>query len=369
MTVHGAKGLEAPIVILPDTCQVPRDRSRLLDLPKNGDDLPMFVWPVRSANEAGIVADARRAARTAAEREYRRLLYVALTRAQDRLYVAGWETRQGSGRDTGCWYDHLAATAVDMAEFQTIDSADGTTFLQYKTPQEAEPEKAAREAETPEAAPLPDWARQPAPPESRPPDPLAPSRAEGEEQPALSPLQDSDNAALKRGRLAHTLLQRLPDLPREARLEAALRYLSRPAHGLDEAAVQALADEVMAVLDHRDFAPLFGPGSRAEVPVAGVIGEQVISGQIDRLRVADDAVWIIDYKTNRPPPTTIDAVPAGYLGQMAAYRALLAQIYPGRPIRAALLWTVEVRLLELPAALLDAHAPGQSAPARHARKA
>ena len=369
MTVHGAKGLEAPIVILPDTCQVPRERSRLLELPKNGDGDTLFVWPVRSANEAGTVADARRAARTAAEREYRRLLYVALTRAQDRLYIAGWETRQGSGRDAGCWYDRLAATAVEMEGFETVESADGTTVLRYRTEQAAEPEKTQIESASAEPMPLPDWARTPAPPESRPPDPLAPSRAEGEEQPALSPLQESDNAALKRGRLAHTLLQRLPDLPMEARRDVALRYLSRPAHGLEEAAAKALADEVMVVLDHRDFSALFGPGSRAEVPVAGVIGDQVVSGQIDRLMVADDAVWIIDYKTNRPPPKTIDEVPSAYLGQMAAYRALLTQIYPGRPVRAALLWTVEVRLLELPAALLDSHAPGNTAPVRHARKA
>ncbi len=220
----------------------------------------MFVWPVRSANEAGIVADARRAARTAAEREYRRLLYVALTRAQDRLYVAGWETRQGSGRDTGCWYDHLAATAVDMAEFRNHRLRRRHDVPAIQNHQEAEPEKAAN-AKPRHRKPrrCPDWAAQPAPPESRPPDPLAPSRAEGEEQPALSPLQDVRQS--RRSSAADWPIRfssACPICRREARREAALRYLSRPAHGLDEAAVQALADEVMAVLDHRDFAPLFG---------------------------------------------------------------------------------------------------------------
>jgi ATP-dependent helicase/nuclease subunit A len=370
MTVHGAKGLEAPVVILPDTCQVPRERSRLLALPEDGERDPLFVWPVRSANEAGVVSEARAEARRDAEREYRRLLYVALTRAEDRLYVGGWETRQGAGRDTGCWYDRLAATAQEMDGFKTVQIDDGTTVLQYRTEQTAKPETPEPEQEVAALPGLPDWARRPAPPESRPPDPLAPSRSEGAEQPALSPLQDADSAALRRGRLAHTLLERLPDLAREERREAALRYLSRPVHRLEEAEAQALADEVIAVLEHPDFSALFGPGSRAEVPVAGVIGTRTISGQIDRLMVEDETVWIIDYKTNRPPPQTVDEVSVGYLAQMAAYRALLSEIYPGREIRAALLWTVEVRLLELPEALLDTHAPqARRAAESHARKA
>ncbi len=164
MTVHGAKGLEAPIVFLPDTCQVPRERSRLLALPENGsadDDpvyAPLFVWPVRSANEAGIAADARREARAAAEREYRRLLYVALTRAEDRLYVTGWETRQGTGRDSGCWYDRLLATAQNMPGFEEIRRADGASILRFKTEQTAPVKKPeAAEAEI-QAPPLPDWA-------------------------------------------------------------------------------------------------------------------------------------------------------------------------------------------------------------------
>jgi len=365
MTVHGAKGLEAPIVFLPDTCQVPRERSRLLALPENGghgehDDplyAPLFVWPVRSANEAAVVADARQEARNAAEQEYRRLLYVALTRAEDRLYVSGWETRQGSGRDSGCWYDRLMATAQEMPGFAELKREDGSPILRFKTEQTAAVKPPEEEEEAAAPPPLPDWALRAAPPESRPPNPLAPSRTEGAEQPVLSPLQDSDSAALRRGRLAHTLLQRLPELPEGERRAASERYLSRPVHKLEESAVRTLADEVLAVLEHPDFAPLFGPSSRAEVPVAGVIGAQVISGQIDRLLVTPDTVWIVDYKTNRPPPHRVEDVSPGYIRQMAAYRALLSAIYPDRDVRAALLWTVEVRVLELPGDLLDEHAP------------
>jgi ATP-dependent helicase/nuclease subunit A len=145
----------------------------------------------------------------------------------------------------------------------------------------------------------------------------------------------------------------LPDLEPAQRAVTATRFLSSPAHDLSAAEIEAIVSETLAVLDHPDFAPLFQPGSRAEVPLIGRLGDQVVSGQIDRLAVTGDTVMIIDYKTNRPPPLDIAGVQPVYLRQMAAYRGLIQQIYPAHRIRCVLLWTDGPRLMELPDAVLE----------------
>ena len=111
------------------------------------------------------------------------------------------------------------------------------------------------------------------------------------------------------------------------------------------------------MLDHPEFAAAFdGPGL-AEASVVARIGGRALSGRIDRIVVRDDAVYVIDYKTNRPPPADVADVAPVYLSQLAAYRAALAPLFAGRTIRCALLWTHAPRLMPIPAALLDAHAP------------
>jgi len=142
------------------------------------------------------------------------------------------------------------------------------------------------------------------------------------------------------------------------RAAAARAWLARPGHGLTDAAAAELAAEVLAVLDHPDLAPLFGPDSRAEVPLSGVVGETVIGGLVDRLAVLPDRVLIADFKTNRRPPASPEATPVAYLRQMAAYRAVLAQVFPGREVRCTLIWTASGRAMTLADALLDPHAPG-----------
>ena len=167
-------------------------------------------------------------------------------------------------------------------------------------------------------------------------------------------------AFLRRGRLIHTLLQTLPELSPENRARAAAAYLAEPAHELSAGERTAIGGEVLAVLENPDFAALFGPESRAEVPIVGDIGgieSYVISGQVDRLVVGADAVTVVDFKTNRPPPAEEADVPAVYLRQMAAYRAALMRIYPDRPVRAVLLWTDGPRMMPLSDAILDVHAP------------
>jgi ATP-dependent helicase/nuclease subunit A len=195
-----------------------------------------------------------------------------------------------------------------------------------------------------------------------PPSPLAPSRPEGAElgpvPQAASPLaaRDLSGDRFRRGQLVHALLQHLPALPPAERLAAALHYLSRPGNRIADPAT--LAGQVLAVLDHPELAPLFGPEGRAEVPLTGLVGGAVVGGLVDRLAVLPDRVLVADYKTNRTPPARAEDVPVLYLRQMAAYRDVLRGVLPGRAVTCALVWTEATRVMPLPDSLLDRHAPG-----------
>jgi ATP-dependent helicase/nuclease subunit A len=160
---------------------------------------------------------------------------------------------------------------------------------------------------------------------------------------------------MARGVLMHRLLQSLPDIPRAARSEAALRHLARAAGDFGAEEQQSLLGQVQRVLEDARFSELFLPGSRAEVPIVGRLkgGAFAVSGQVDRLAVTDDAVLIADYKTNRPAPKRFEDVPPAYIRQLALYRAVLAQLYPDKAIRAALLWTDVPDLMEIPASAMD----------------
>jgi ATP-dependent helicase/nuclease subunit A len=150
----------------------------------------------------------------------------------------------------------------------------------------------------------------------------------------------ADNGHIfRKGLIVHRLLQSLPRLAPAQREAAAKRFLARPVLALDPAAQAEITAETLAILAAPDFARLFGPGSEAEVPVVGLIGERAVSGRIDRLVVTDSEVAIVDYKTMRPVPPTELEVPEAYLDQLAAYQAALARVYPGKTVRCALLWT------------------------------
>jgi ATP-dependent helicase/nuclease subunit A len=204
---------------------------------------------------------------------------------------------------------------------------------------------------------LPDWVHRPPPAEPDPPRPLAPSRLSGVEPPALSPLAVRGRDRFKRGLLVHRLLQALPELPIEEREIAARRFLALPTHGLLPEEQVEIRRQILAVLDHPDFAALFGPGSQAEVPLIGLIGEYALSGQIDRLVVTEDCVLIVDYKSLRPPPATEHDVAPIYLRQLAAYEAALERIYPDREIRCALLWTEGPQLMPISPETLAGYLP------------
>lgn len=365
MTVHGAKGLQAPIVILPDTVQAPSQVDPVL---WSGEGMPL--WSPRVGLDDPVAAALREDARAARDREYRRLLYVALTRAEDRLYVTGWRGKKSAG--VGSWYELIEKGAEKIAKFIPFQPpvGDGDNWAGHSLILETEQgDKGKRweDLEAPPGAPkLPGWARRAPEPEPDPPTPLAPSQA-GEadtagEPPVLSPIGAEEQRRFRRGLLVHRLLQVLPELPAESRATAAAQLLQRWARELTDEERRKLADETLAVLRSPDLADLFGPDGRPEVPVAGRIGKRIVAGQVDRLVVRQDAVIIVDYKTNRPPPSRAEDAPSAYVRQMAAYRAVIRRVYPDRPVRCALLWTDGAFVTMLPDAMLDRADPTREEP-------
>ena len=357
MTAHSAKGLQAPIVYLSDVTSVPDQRRESVFLPLTGDtmrsDIPVWTRPIKTLPE--IVA-AKTQLKDKQLSEYRRLLYVALTRAEDELYVAGW--RGSRDPDPNCWYEAINA-GINRLPAKEVEDEFGQPVMRFEIAQTAnvEPEN-LDQSEAKTAAPPPAWLWDPMPEEPAPTRPLAPSRPE-DEPAVLGPAARHKNIRFRRGILLHSLLQWLPDVAPEKRKTLCLAYLKKSTE-LSADEQNAFWIEVENILEHPQLGKLFGPESCAEVPVAGLVPTpaephgRAVSGQVDRLVVDHDMVLIVDYKTNRPPPVSVEGVPAVYKRQMALYRRALKAIYPDKAIKTALLWTDEARLMELPEEMTEA---------------
>ena len=350
MTVHNAKGLQAPIVILPDTIG-PGATDRGVRWASEPDGTQLPFWAPNSSFHVPPYRALLDAEKEAAARESHRLLYVALTRAEDRLLIAGWQGK--ATRPQGCWYDLVAAG------FDTLGADPGENGIRrFATPQSAPP-RAEQTTIHAAATALPDWAARPAPPEGAEAA-LSPSALPGEEEGAAAnprAAADPTGQRFRRGRLVHALLQHLPERPPAEWEATAQRYLARAGAGLSPEAQGEVAEEVLALLRHPDCAEAFAPGSLAEAPLAGRVRGRLIAGQVDRIVVTPGRILVVDFKTNRPPPANEADVAPLYLRQMAAYRALLRAAYPGREVACALIWTYGARLMAIPSAMLDAHEP------------
>jgi ATP-dependent helicase/nuclease subunit A len=371
MTAHGAKGLEARLVILPDTTgERPRNDPFVWLQAPGGGTVPVWVPRVAMRSERVRRAQEREADEDRAERN--RLLYVALTRAQDRLVICGWEPAKAPGPES--WYAMVRRgfeqLGAEAEPFAALAGRWAGERLVVESEQRGAPLVPPRAAAPGEEAPLPGWAGRapdwrptPLASEPLPPRPLAPSRPDWVELGAMprtvSPLASKPGVdPFLRGRLIHTLLQYLPDLPREEWREAARAYAGRPGFGLGRAEVRRIAEEALSVMMDPRLAPLFGPGSRAEQPLVGVVGGTVVSGVADRVAVLDGEVLVADYRTDRDPPAHVEETPALFLGQLAAYQAVLEGAFPDRPVRGFLIWTRTARAVAIPDALLAAHRPG-----------
>ncbi len=351
MTVHGAKGLEAGTVILADTTTKPTGPKDPRLLPLTQGEL---VWATAQSEDVGAMSDARALAQEEARDEYRRLLYVAMTRAKERLVIAGTQGRNKI--PDGCWYQLVADALQPDCTAESADDGTGEVWRYRKTTATAE--KARTTASSGEIKPtsVPEWLRSNASSEISGVHTVTPSQAEDDA--ARAPAGGGRAGALLRGVLVHRLLQSLPDIPAEGREKAIGDYLARAGAKLAAEERANIAEQVMRVLEDARFYELYAPGSRAEVPIVGRLildGKTVrVSGQIDRLAVTQTTVLIGDFKTNRPAPRRIEDVPPNYLTQLALYRAVLKELYPEKSVRAAVIWTEVPDLMELSAEALDA---------------
>lgn len=359
MTVHGAKGLQAPIVILPDTISKNQKTDNIL---WHGS-LPL--WSPRRSLEPKQGRNLRNAARDAQDKEERRLLYVAMTRAEDRLYVCGYRSSRNKIADD-CWFALIRDGLADLAEASEFDFGKEVLKgwegkgIRLQTEQRVPIQMSDSTTEENDLKPLPSWAKKDAPIEAIPQKSLVPSKIE-EDTPAPSPLVSASGNRFLRGILIHRMLQALPSIHPEDREKAIERFLVQNTIGLTEIEKVKIAGNVKDILNDTQFKRLFSVESRAEVPLIGRVhlanGPQVISGQIDRLVVSNGEVLAVDYKTLRFPPLREEDIPVGYMRQMAAYRALLRGIWPGRIVKCALLWTESPSLMWLNDVHLNAFVP------------
>ena len=347
MTVHGAKGLEAPIVILPDTCTLPDPKRSPRLFPVAGPDLfappQSMIWVPRKDDHVAATKGLLDAWQHRRIEEYHRLLYVAMTRAEDWLIVTGFETK--SGRDQGCWYDLVdQALSDDLVEIDAPDGADDAPdrwpIRRFRpSPEAASRPMSATDGTPAQAAsdPPPDWLFQPV---AR--DPVT---ADGNLRRRMARGRpEMASAAQRRGSAIHRLLEQVGGLPPDTRAT----ILAAGAGRADGLRPDPMAT-VRAILDDPAFAPLFGPNSRGEVTLAGRVtvmeGAEIdLIGRIDRLIVADDLVQVVDFKTDAQVPDDHDLVPDGYLDQLARYALLARSAFPGREITAGILWTSAPRL-------------------------
>lgn len=370
ITVHSAKGLEAPIVFLVDPCSPAFNKQHLPKVAQivQPDGNAGFLWANGNRKAIDLIAAHDAQFAESSEEEYRRLLYVGMTRAADRLIICGWHKNRSP--QPPHW--HSMVSAALAADWQELTGEDGLKTFRWTQP--ATGEGVARNgtdrasgltpAEAPPTQAAPSWLFAKAKREAPTPRPLTPSTAAqmlaGQAGPGLSAdgtlaSPEMRQLALLRGTLTHKLLQHLPQVAPERRAQAAADYVMRQAADRPLAERERIAGEALALLERPELSFLFGPNSRAEVAIAGHVrigGRDIlVSGQIDRLAIDTGQVAIADFKTNRN--ASASAI-SGYALQMALYRALLMQIHPGRAVDCQLIWTRDAALTRFDSAEMDA---------------
>lgn len=346
MTIHGAKGLEAPVVVLADSAHQRRGRQEGFVVAEMADGRRLPVFHPPSAEIPRKVREAREAVKERDAEEDLRLLYVGLTRAADHLFIGGAvsaKSAAGLGGDKdNCWHTRLKPVLESLGAERLETRWPGETLRLRRGDWTAPFDEAVTLAAESGTIDLSHVLTGPAPVPGRPSRPLTPSGLP--EPPPEGPAAEAMRAAAFRGTLIHKLFERLPAVPVSGRAEAARRWLAGQGAG-DQA--EAILAEVLAVLEDPSHAALFGPAALAEAPVAGLVEGQAIAGIVDRLLVEETRVLVVDFKTGLKVPATTADVALPHRRQMAAYVAVLARAFPGRRVEAALLYTAGPKFLLL----------------------
>ncbi|GLK67288.1 double-strand break repair helicase AddA [Hansschlegelia plantiphila] len=349
MTVHGAKGLEAKLVILADTCggATAGRGSPLIMLPRPhaGSGAPAIpVWAGRKDDDPAVLASARETVLARAQAEHRRLLYVAMTRAEDQLIVCGHETARP--RPEGAWYDLVRDGLTARPDVERVELADGTALLRLRSGEFAKQGVLDLAAGPTPEPPAPAWLEADAPAEAAPGPPLSPSAlVADDDDPHIFVAGPAAETARLRGTLLHRLLKALPEVAPERRADVAARILSGAGGSLDREAIAEIAGAALGVIADPAFSEVFAASGRGEVPIVGALRDgRPVSGRIDRLAVTAGEILVVDYKTDRTPPAAGAPVPPAYAAQLGAYAELVGAIWPDRRVRAAILWTAAPRL-------------------------
>ena len=344
LTVHGAKGLQAPVVIMPDTTRIQtspkNDKSKRLLWPSDtGLDIPL--WTPHSNMEFDLYKASKKRIEEKENQEYQRLLYVAMTRAEDRLYIGGYSKKRKPREDS--WYFDIKRGLESCSSIQKDD--DGTLIL--SNPQLEDPKKQGKTISDKQGyKALPKWIYKTLN-EEYSFDSIRPSRKKDGETSSFSPFLEKEktdqknNHALLKGRLTHKLLEFLPQIKERKREETARKFLELDHIKLDQNIRQIIMEEIFSILDHPEYKKFFSTQALSEVPVSGLLEDisdknfVKINARIDRLLIEDHDIWILDYKTGRIE----NPVPESYKNQLRLYKDLIKEIYPNHAIHTYLLWT------------------------------
>lgn len=350
MTVHASKGLQASVVFLADAHAKPGPYKNTRDVLWQENFADGFLWGTGDAQKTAVFDAEKQRYAQLQYAEYYRLLYVALTRAQDRLVICGTDRKSRGGGDYQSWYECVSNAVACMQSTYTTQEFNLFNVQAKRLLQAGEiPKTKDKEQVHIDNTPLPPELLNKPAAEPGIIRPLRPSRPQEEDLPGLSPLHTVKNDPYRRGQILHKLFRLIPDYPQDEQEEALYNVIRH--HVSDPEEQDTMVAEVLSVIQNPYFSHLFTPAARAEVPVVGEVtidGQHyAISGQIDRLLVEENRVLIVDYKTNRPPVLDESKIPAAYHHQMRAYKLLLQKIYPDKKIETALLWTAVPYLLPI----------------------
>ena len=345
LTTHSAKGLQAPIVFLADAARKPSHRPTLVW--SHSDEINLPIWLGKRSEDTKVVGRLREHHAKRQDEEYRRLLYVGMTRAEDRLYVCGTEGVRGKSKN--CWHEIVMRGFDILKTKEKLIEKNG--LVRFSCPQKT---KINLESNNPDIIESEDSGKAIKFSPLYTEDTSDRLSITSKERPSntknnVSSRKNQESKILI-GKITHRLLEILLTLPVSDRFEAGEKWLSNGSHGLDKDKQKKILFSIKELLNNQDLKKIFGPLGRSEVPFSVEVNNNnnnniIISGKIDRLLIEDDIITAIDFKTDKYPPDNQNLVRQEYIEQMQDYAKALRIIFPGKKILCGLLFTTNASMI------------------------